>query len=316
MAVGRLAPSPTGFLHLGNAWAFYMAWLDIRSRGGRLLLRLEDIDPDRSKAAFAEALKRDLGWLGLDWDGETTPQSERLGEYNRVLEGFGRRGLTYPCYCTRKELRSLAGAPQVGDAGAPYPGTCRDLTEAQRAKLEAEGRRHALRLRCPADQVWEFRDRVQGRVAMTLAECGGDFALQRSDGVVAYQLAVVVDDMAAGVDSVVRGGDILMSTPRQLYLYSLLGAQPPAYAHLPLVFDHEGERLAKRHSSMSLETLREAGVKPGTILGAFLWWGGLAEGFAPAKAADIPAGFALEKLSPRPITLPPRPVEYLLGLQG
>ncbi|UQZ91132.1 tRNA glutamyl-Q(34) synthetase GluQRS [Deltaproteobacteria bacterium Smac51] len=315
MVRGRLAPSPTGFLHLGNAWAFWMAWLDVRSRGGRLFLRMEDIDPDRSKHVYSAAIKRDLDWLGLDWDEESPPQSTRYEIYEQVLTGLKKRGLVYRCYCTRKELRTMAGAPQVGDAGAPYPGTCRNLRPEERAGLEAKGRKSALRLLCPTDVPLEFTDRIMGRQTITLTDSGGDFALQRSDGVYAYQLAVVVDDLEAGIDSVVRGGDILASTPRQLYLYSVLGGTPPEYAHLPLIVDHEGERLAKRHDALSLAALKEAGVRPETILGSLLFLSGLRDGYQPAAAGEPLNCLRLESLSPKPITLPSDPTSYFLDLQ-
>ncbi len=316
MTIGRLAPSPTGLLHLGNAWAFLLAWLDMRGQNGRLILRLEDIDPLRAKAHWAEAAREDILWLGLDWDEEAPPQSSRSAFYEKILDDLTRRALTYPCYCTRKELRSLAGAPQAGDSGAPYPGTCRRLSSVERAQFESEGRKSSLRLICPEDQRWDFIDRIQGRVSMTLSECGGDFALRRSDGVFAYQLAVVADDLAFGVDSVARGADILASTPRQLYLYSLLGGVPPSYAHLPLVLDAQGERLAKRHASLSLAALREAGVRPETLLGALCRLAGLTEQFRPATAKELAGRVRLEDISTKPLRLPENPVEYLLRLQS
>lgn len=306
--IGRLAPSPTGLLHLGNAWSFWLAWLDVRSRGGRLILRMEDIDPARSRAEYAEAARRDLKWLGLDWDEETPAQSGRSAAYDRTLDLLTQKGLTYPCFCTRKELRSLAGAPQVGDEGAPYPGLCRHLSPEERRRKEAEGRRAALRLSCPADKKWTFHDRVLGPQSLSLEDSGGDFALRRSDGVYAYQLAVVVDDLEAGVTTVVRGGDILASTPRQLYLISLLGGRPPEYAHLPLIVDHEGERLAKRHNSLTLNALRESGVRPDTILGLLAGLSGLKSSVSPLKAGEL-AGFDLSRFDQRTISLPPDPLK-------
>ena len=320
MRTGRLAPSPTGLLHLGNAWAFWLAWLDIRSLGGKLVLRLENIDPARSRAEYEQALRKDLAWLGLDWDTEAPPQSTRGARYDQVLEALACRGLSYPCYCTRKELRSLAGAPHMNDAGAPYPGTCRNLTTGERAALEAAGRRSSLRLRCPAKAIWRFTDRVRGAQSATLEDCGGDFALRRSDGVYAYQLAVVVDDLDQGVTSVVRGCDILISTPRQMYLYSLLQAEPPSYAHIPLVLDHEGERLAKRHGSLSLAALRDAGIRPETLLGLLAGLAGLQETYAPLRAAELlqrsGTNFSLEQVRRDSLILPANPVEAMLDQQG
>lgn len=294
---GRLAPSPTGFLHLGNAWAFLMAWLACRKEGGTLVLRMEDIDPARSRDAFAQAIVRDLRWLGLDWDegpdrgGPHGPytQSRRLDVYADALRALAAAGHTYPCYCTRKELRTLAGAPHVGDAGAAYPGTCRNLTPARRAALEAAGRRPCVRLRCP-ERAYAFEDAVRGPFTMTLEACGGDFALRRSDGVVAYQLAVVVDDGLMGITQVVRGDDLLVSTPRQLALFDLLGFAPPSYMHLPLLCDAEGERLAKRHESLTLAALRGAGVRPEAVIGYLGRKAGLLDAALPMQPhALLPA---------------------------
>jgi glutamyl-tRNA synthetase len=279
---GRLAPSPTGLLHLGNALAFLLAWLGPRSRGGRVVLRMEDIDPERSRPEFAEAAMRDLRWLGLDWDegpdlgGAFGPytQSQRLHLYDDAIARLTAAGRVYPCFCTRKELRELAGAPHTphtphtpmaGDGSAAYPGACRDLSPSERARKLAEGRKPALRLNCGAEAI-RFRDLIAGPQEMTLVACGGDFALRRSDGVVAYQLAVVVDDAAMGITQVARGEDILTSTPRQILLQRLLGLPTPEYAHLPLVLDHAGERLAKRHGSLALAALREAGARPEVVV--------------------------------------------------
>lgn len=290
---GRLAPSPTGYMHLGNAWAFWLAWLDARSVGGQVVLRMEDIDPARSRDEYAEALREDLSWLGINWDEESPPQSTRLARYEHALDRLTARGLVYPCYCTRAELRAMAGAPHIEDMGAPYPGTCRSLSPADRAAKEAAGRKPALRLACPSDTPWRFRDMLLGEQSFTLAEVGGDFALCRSDGVFAYQLAVTVDDQDSGVTRVVRGRDILTSTPRQMYLWSLLGdTEPPVYAHLPLLLDHEGERLAKRHQSLSLRALRDAGIRPETLLGFLAHLAGFREKFSPLHAADLLTGFS------------------------
>jgi glutamyl-tRNA synthetase len=294
---------------LGNAWAFWLAWLEARRAGGRLVLRLEDLDPVRSRADHAEQMRRDLAWLGLDWDEEAPPQSDRAPAYEAALAGLAARGLTYPCFCSRRDLRSLAGAPQVGDAGAAYAGTCRGLSPERRAALTASGRARAIRLACPQERTWSFRDRVAGFQTLTLAECGGDFALRRSDGVFAYQLAVVVDDLDQGVTSVVRGRDLLVSTPRQLYLQELLGGLVPAYAHVPLILDHQGGRLAKRHASLSLAALREAGVRPEDIFGFLARLAGLSERPGPLAAGDLVSGFAWDRLRPEDLRLP----ESLIG---
>lgn len=300
---GRLAPSPTGYAHLGNAWAFLLAWLAARARKGVLILRLEDIDPQRSRPEYAAALLEDLRWLGLDWDqgpdvgGPQGPyeQSRRQSAYAAALARLEAAGLTYPCFCTRRELRLLAAAPHAEDAGAPYPGICRDLSAAQREALFGSGRRAAVRLRCPEEPV-AFEDALLGPQLFRLAECGGDFALRRSDGVVAYQLAVAVDDALMGVNQVVRGRDILPSTPRQIALLHLLGHTVPAYAHIPLLLDGEGRRLAKRHQSLALRALREQGASARRIVGLLSRLAGLNPRGLPVSPAELLPDFALERL--------------------
>lgn len=300
---GRLAPSPTGYVHLGNAWAFLLAWLAARARKGVLVLRLEDIDPQRSRPEFAAALLQDLRWLGLDWDqgpdvgGPLGPyeQSRRASAYAHALARLEAAGLTYPCFCTRKELRLLAAAPHVDDAGAPYPGTCRQLSAMQREALFRSGRKAAVRLRCPDASV-AFEDALLGPQSFRLAECGGDFALRRSDGVVAYQLAVAVDDALMGVNQVVRGRDILPSTPRQIALLRLLGHDAPAYAHIPLLLDGEGQRLAKRHQSLALRALRERGASARRIVGLLSRLAGLNPRGLPVSPAELLPDFSLERL--------------------
>lgn len=300
---GRLAPSPTGLLHLGNAWAFLLAWLAARAQGGRLVLRMEDLDPDRSRPLFAAAIVEDLRWLGLDWDaGPDTmradpnyTQSARLDCYASALQRLEAAGHVYPCYCTRKELRLLAGAPHVDDAGAPYPGLCRALTPEERRAREAAGRTPCLRLRCP-DETIAFDDAVYGPQRFSLAACGGDFALRRSDGVMAYQLAVVVDDAAMGITQVVRGRDILVSTPRQILLHRLLGMPAPHYAHIPLLLDENGERLAKRHQSLSLRALRESGVQARSVVGLLGWLARCLPLVRAATPEELLPAFALARL--------------------
>ncbi|MGJ3524482.1 tRNA glutamyl-Q(34) synthetase GluQRS [Nitratidesulfovibrio sp. D1] len=332
-----MAPSPTGHIHLGNAGAFLMAWLCARAAGGQVVLRMEDIDPDRSRPEFVAGMARDLLWLGLDWDegpefpdlpdlrsdlpavpadvpgparmpargGPCGPysQSERLALYADALARLEREGHVYPCFCTRKELRSLASAPHAGECGPAYPGTCRALGPDDRARRLAQGRRPAMRVRCGETTV-TFIDRIAGPQRMSLADCGGDFAVRRSDGVFAYQLAVVVDDIAMGITQVVRGDDILSSTPRQIWLYRLLGAPVPDYVHVPLLLDHEGERLAKRHGSLTVAALREAGVSPRAITGYLAWRLGLRDAPGPAVPRELGAGFDLARVVRQPVILP------------
>jgi glutamyl-tRNA synthetase len=300
---GRLAPSPTGYAHLGNAWAFLLAWLSVRAQNGRLILRVEDIDPQRSKPEFIDALLEDMSWLGLDWDegpdvaGPAQPylQSRRKGCYEDALARLDAAGATYPCFCTRRELRNLASAPHVEDIGSPYPGTCRQLDETQRAVLFGAGCRAAVRLRCFGEEV-SFTDILRGEERMRLADCGGDFALRRSDGVISYQLAVAVDDAAMGITEVVRGRDILYSTPRQIVLQRLLGYATPRYAHIPLLLDNNGERLAKRHQSLTLRGLRQQGVDARRIVGLLSRMAGLNPQEMPVGPGWLLPRFALARL--------------------
>ncbi len=265
-------------------------------------MRMEDIDPIRSKPEYAAAIMRDLQWLGLNWDGESYVQSARLGVYEQTIAAFAAQGLVYPCYCTRKELRELASAPHMaandggaGDLGAPYPGACRNLTAKERAEFEAQGRKPCIRLRYP-EQNLEINDLVLGNCVFNGRESGGDFALRRSDGVFAYQLAVSVDDAAMGVTQVVRGKDILASTPRQIYLLQLLGGAIPEYAHVPLILDQEGERLAKRHNSLRLTTLRENGVAADAVIGWLAHLAGLQDNAKAAKASEFLSAFSFSRL--------------------
>ncbi|MBL8734133.1 MAG: tRNA glutamyl-Q(34) synthetase GluQRS [Planctomycetes bacterium] len=293
MVVGRLAPSPTGSLHLGNARTFLLAWLSVRSRGGTLLLRIEDIDGPRVKAETVAQAIEDLRWLGLDWDGEPVLQSERLEHYATVARQLCERGLAYPCTCTRREVEEAASAPhETGDDGPVYPGTCRGRYRDLEAAQAATGRDAALRFRVDVDAV-PFADlfaRAQpGRVA-------GDFVIQKRDGGPAYQLAVVVDDAAMGVTEVLRADDLLPSTPRQLLLYQALGLVPPTFVHVPLVVGGDGKRLAKRHGDTSLRSLRGRGVTTAAVVG----WLAAACGLRPAgtrcRADELLRDFDLQRL--------------------
>ena len=248
---GRFAPSPTGRMHLGNIFTALLAWLSVRSQGGRMLLRIEDLDPQRSRAAYAEQLRRDLGWLGLDWDGEMPPQSTRSPVYAAHFAKLEEQGLIYPCYCSRSELHD-ASAPHASDGTVLYSGACRDLTPEQRA---AKTRRPAWRVRVP-DIAVSFRDGVCGPQTERLAETCGDFIVRRSDGVYAYQLAVVCDDALGSVTEVVRGCDLLGSTARQLWLFSVFSYPAPQYYHVPLLVAPDGRRLSKRERDLDMEALR------------------------------------------------------------
>lgn len=247
MADGRFAPSPTGDLHLGNLRTALLAWLFARSAGSRLTLRMEDLDPGSIRPEFVDSQQRDLVALGLDWDGAATFQSARLERYHAAIDRLEGIGLTYPCYCTRREVREAASAPH-SELEAAYPGTCRALTVERRRHLETEGRRAALRVRGEGTRI-AFVDRVCGLFEGAV----DDFVIRRNDGTPAYNLAVIVDDLDQRIEEVVRADDLLTSTPRQLHLAALLGApRPPTYAHVPLALGPGGQRLAKRDGAVTL----------------------------------------------------------------
>jgi glutamyl-tRNA synthetase len=233
---GRFAPSPTGPLHLGNLRTALLAWLFARSAGARFLMRVEDLDRSRVRPGVEEAQLSDLRTIGLDWDGPILRQSERMELYEEATARLDRNELLYPCYCTRAEIRAAASAPHGISASDRYPGTCRELSTAQRAEREISGRPPALRVRSEGVRV-AFEDRLLGR----FEEEVDDFVVRRNDGTAAYQLAVVVDDAAQGIDEVVRGADLADSTPRQILLARLLGLPEPRYAHVPLVLGPDGD---------------------------------------------------------------------------
>ena len=267
---GRFAPSPSGRMHLGNLWSCLLAWLAARSQGGRMVLRLEDLDPDRCTQAWCDQVMRDLEWLGLDWDNEPVYQSRRTDIYRAAFTQLEERGLIYPCYCTRAE-RLAASAPHRSDGVVIYDGRCRRLSPQEREEL-AGTRRPAWRVEVPEETV-SFVDRIQGPFSQNLARECGDFILRRSDGVYAYQLAVVVDDAAMGVTQVVRGSDLLDSTPRQLWLQEALGLPHPEYGHVPLLLAPDGRRLSKREHDLDMGALRER-FTPAELTGRLAFWAG------------------------------------------
>ncbi len=269
--VGRFAPTPSGRMHMGNLFAALLAWLSVRSRGGTLILRMEDLDTQRTKPEYADTLRRDLEWLGLYWDKEMQCQSQRDSHYEEALNVLGAKGLIYPCYCSRNRLHSVA-APHLGESTFVYDGHCRNLTAGERQAMD---RPPAWRLEVPDKEI-VFRDRLQGLYRENLARDCGDFILRRSDGMFVYQLAVVVDDAAAGVTEVVRGRDLLSSTPRQMYLQSLLGYPTPEYGHVPLLLSADGRRLSKRDRDMDLGLLSRT-MTPEEIVGRLAYWAGLQE---------------------------------------
>lgn len=294
--VGRLAPSPTGRMHAGNIFAALTAWLVAKSQGGRIVLRIEDLDAERSRQAYIDAVQRDFEALGLTWDKGPFFQHDRDEAYRAAYERLVERGLVYPCYCTRADLHAQ-GAPHQGEL-LVYPGTCRNLSDADREGREAAlARREGSAVRQPAHrlQVDEreigFDDLFQGFYSQRLdAECG-DFVVRRSDGAFAYQLAVVVDDAEQGVNSVVRGIDLLCSTPRQLLLHDLLGLPHPEYAHVPLFVAPDGRRLAKRNRDAAFDELVKRFGGPRGIIGHVAFLAGIAPADEPATPEELLESF-------------------------
>ena len=285
---GRFAPSPSGRLHLGNARSALLGWLQARAAGGEFLLRIEDLDPDRSSGEATEGIFEDLRWLGLDWDGPVWKQSERSAVYAAALTKLQQAGKVYPCWCSRAEIARAASAPHAGEEGPRYPGTCAE------GAVEKAGRTPALRFRASPGTT-SFLDEVHGPWGQDVAEAVGDFVVRRSDGVASYQLAVVVDDAAQAVTHVLRGEDLLGSTPRQLQLHAALGSAAPRFAHVPLLVGADGKRLAKREGGLTIAALREAGRTPAEVIGLLAKWSGLGDGSA-MNATQLVPGFSLERL--------------------
>lgn len=288
--VGRFAPTPSGRMHLGNVFAALLAWLSVRSRDGVMVLRMEDLDTQRTSAEFARVLREDLLWLGLDWDVETPPQSQRSSVYEKYFDILQEKDLLYPCYCTRSQLHSV-NAPHLSDGTYVYAGTCRNLSEAERKAFE---RSPAWRVKVP-DREWTVVDKVQGLYKENLVTDCGDFVVRRADGVYVYQLAVTVDDGEAGVTEVVRGMDLLSSAPRQMYLQELFGFRHPEYAHIPMLVAPDGRRLSKRDGDLDLSALRQK-MKPEALLGMLAFSAGLISEKSPVSARELAGEFSWEKL--------------------
>lgn len=296
MRTTRLAPSPTGALHLGNARTFLVNWLVARSRGWRVLLRIEDLDGPRIKRDADRQALDDLHWLGIDWDEEPVYQSSRLPHYAAAIERLLSKGHAYPCTCSRSEVALAASAPHAEDGAAVYPGTCRSRFADVASARESSGREPAIRFRVPGGTV-TFVDRFAGPQSFEPETQLGDFVIAKADGTPSYQLAVVVDDLAAGVTDIVRGDDLLDSTPRQMLVYRALGAtdRVPDHYHLPLVVGEDGRRLAKRHGDTRLSYYRQLGVPAGRVLELLARWCGQPNR-ALQSAADLLDGFALDRL--------------------
>nr|WP_122012875.1 tRNA glutamyl-Q(34) synthetase GluQRS [Maliibacterium massiliense] len=307
--VGRFAPTPSGRMHLGNLFCALLAWLSARAQGGRVVLRVEDLDPDRSSMPYAAQLEEDLRFLGLDWDeggsdgGPHAPyyQGQRGAYYARMLDQLQQMDMVYPCFCSRAQLHA-ADAPHASDGEVIYSGRCRGLDARQVARRMLQ-RRPALRLRVP-DETISFTDGHYGQVCQYLPSDCGDFILRRSDGVFAYQLAVVADDAAMGVTEVVRGRDLLSSTPRQLLLYRLLGFSAPRFCHAPLLLAADGRRLSKRDADMDLDALRTRGLCGADIVGRLAYAAGLQQRPVPVTPQALVAGFSWAKVPHADIRLP------------
>lgn len=297
---GRFAPSPTGPIHLGTARTALLAWLAARAAGGVLVLRVEDLDAPRVKPGALEAMLDDLRWLGLDWDegpdvgGACGPylQSERRDRYDAAIERLERSGRLFRCTCSRKEIESVASAPHGEEP--IYPGTCRSgPTHPERAA--------AMRFRFDRADARAFVDGVHGEVGAGLG--AGDFVVRRADGVHSYQLAVVVDDLAMEITDVVRGDDLLSSTPRQLALIDALGGEAPRYAHVPLVLGPDGQRLAKRHGRITVREQRDRGVRAESLVGRLARTLGLVDRDEPLTARELVAGFSLDRIAKHAVTM-------------
>lgn len=303
--VGRFAPSPSGYMHMGNLLSMLLAWLDCRALGGRMIFRMEDLDGARSRDEYRQALAEDLRWLGLDWDeGWPEPdyaQSSRTALYKEAFAQLRAKELVYPCWCSRAERLAAASAPHPGEAEFDASCRCVRLSQRERAALEASGRRPAWKLRAP-DRAVVVEDAHFGPFAQNLARGAGDFIIRRADGVFAYQLAVSVDDMRMGVTRVVRGRDLLSSAPRQKWLIETLGGTAPVYAHSPLLCSGEG-KLSKRLGSLSTQALRKE-WSPEALTGHLAKLCGLTDTDEPVPARELIPRFDWARVSLEDIPLP------------
>ncbi len=291
--VGRFAPTPSGRMHLGNVFSALMAWASVRSQNGSLILRVEDLDIRAHNPQYTSLLLDDLQWLGLTWDKGPYYQSRRTELYQEALLDLRQQGLLYPCFCSRADLHA-AQAPHASDGTYVYARTCRNLSKSEREEL-AKHKIPATRIRVP-NKTYAFEDKVYGQTSQNLFKLCGDFIVQRADEIFAYQLAVVVDDADMGVTEVVRGSDLLSSTPRQLYLQDVLGLSHPTYAHLPLLVAPDGRRLSKRNHDLDLGVLRSQGKTPEEILGFLAYCVGLTKENEPLSAVQIANRFSWETL--------------------
>ena len=317
---GRLAPSPTGALHLGNARSFLIAWLSARAQGGTVVLRMEDLDHPKVKKDAAEEALEDLRWLGLDWDegpdvgGPHTPyvQKQRIKDYREALDRLLDLNLAYPCTCSRKDVETAQSAPHPGEGDIRYPGICRERWKSygEATAVLTPPRIPAWRFRTPKGET-SFHDGFWGEQRQDVGETVGDFVLGRHPDGAGYMLAVVVDDAAMGITEVIRGDDLLPSTHRQLLLYESLGLPIPAFTHLPLVIGEDGRRLAKRHGDTRIAAIREAGVSAQKTLGLLAWWCGWAQWGEEASTGELVNRYDLSRIPREPVVLTDKVKAYL-----
>jgi len=312
MRITRLAPSPTGALHLGNARTFLANWLLARQNGWKIILRIEDLDGPRIKAGADRQAIDDLRWLGIDWDEGPIYQSSRRETYAKAVQQLIENGRAYPCICSRREIDLSASAPHAEDGSNVYPGTCRGKFKTMDEARAATGKNPATRFAVEEEQI-EFTDAFAGHRIFNVKRELGDFVISKADGTPAYQLAVVVDDAAMGVNEVVRGDDLMDSTPRQILLYRALGMveRIPRYTHLPLVIGEDGRRLAKRHGDTRIATYREAGVPAERVLALMARWLGMEHISNSVSAASLLGSFELDRISKLPIVFTGRYDHFL-----
>lgn len=307
MSVTRLAPSPTGALHLGNARTFLINWLLARQSGWRVVLRIEDLDGPRIKRGADQLAIDDLRWLGIDWDEGPIYQSNRRDRYRESLDVLLAQKRAYPCVCTRTEVDASASAPHAEDGASIYPGTCRDRFATIEEARQSRGREPAIRFDT-RNAIVDFNDTFAGKKHFDVEHNLGDFVIAKGDGTPAYQLAVVIDDADMGVTHVVRGDDLIDSTPRQILLYQSLGlsSRVPTYCHVPLVIGPDGRRLAKRHGDTRLATYRQAGVPASRILTLLADWCAIPTPQLVSDASALIGRFELDRLSHQPVVFDPR----------
>lgn len=307
--VGRFAPTPSGFLHLGNVFCTLLAWLYAKSQNGKIVLRIEDLDSSRCSIAKADALAKDLEWLGITWDEgayvnekhEDFFQSKRFDIYKDYFDALLEKDIIYPCFCSRSELHA-ANAPHLSDGRYIYPGTCRKLSNSER-EIKMQSRKPSYRVKV-VDKGISFVDGHYGEMTYNLSEESGDFIIRRSDGVYAYQMAVVIDDALMHVNQVVRGADLLSSTAMQLYLYELLGLKAPSFIHIPLLVAPDGRRLAKRDGGMEIRILKDKLKQPEFIIGWLAFMSGQIDKFEPIKVQELLPIFNPNKIPKENIIVP------------